>query len=121
MKQLLQFLAMGEGMMQPAKYEEVDTNTAYVGYCSHGCSGTSDNKWLIKKIKTEQSEHNTPVQTISYANGSRLYNQKWDDRYSLTYRITESCMQYSVGVGGEIIATPPAEEPETSEEPNETE
>ncbi|MDR2963466.1 MAG: hypothetical protein LBU90_07545 [Bacteroidales bacterium] len=87
---LLQYLAMSEGIMQPVKYEEVDKDTIYVGYCLPTCTGTDDSKWLIKKIKTAPSSVNTPIQTISYANGSKKYNQMWDERYSLTYRITEN-------------------------------
>lgn len=78
------FMAAGEGMMQAAKYDEIDANTSYVGYCSPTCKGAHDAAWLIKRIKKEGT-----VQTISYANGSRLYNQIWDDRYGLTYKLTE--------------------------------
>lgn len=78
------FMAAGEGMMQAAKYDEIDANTSYVGYCLHTCKGAHDAAWLIKRIKKEGT-----VQTISYANGSRLYNQIWNDRYGLPYKLTE--------------------------------
>ena len=82
---ILEYLAFGEGVMQPVKVDEIDAFTTYVGYCLSSCRGVDDATWLIKKIKQVGTE-----KTIAFANGKKLYNQKWSERTSLTYKITES-------------------------------
>ena len=81
---ILEHLAFGEGIMQPIKVNEIDAFTTYVGYCLPNCKGTDDPTWLIKKIKQVGT-----VKTIAFANGKKLYNQKWSEHTSLTYKITE--------------------------------
>ena len=70
--------------ISPAKVDEVDMNTTYVGFCKDSCKGVDDPTWLIKRIKKEGTE-----QTITFANGKKKYTQKWSERYDLDYKITE--------------------------------
>jgi hypothetical protein len=81
---ILEYLAFGEGVMQPVKVNEIDAFTTYVGYCLSKCKGIDDPTWLIKKIKQVGS-----VKTISFPNGKKKYNQKWSEHTALTYKITE--------------------------------
>lgn len=57
----------------------------YIGVAKLG-SSTSSPVWQIRKvtsyIKPEGAGETTSIQ---YANGSQRYNQKWDDRLTLTY------------------------------------
>lgn len=67
------------GGPKATKIDEVSTSVSYVGEAEIGAL-PSQSVWRIKKI----TESGT-VTSIQYANGSNLFNQKWDDRASLTY------------------------------------
>lgn len=69
--------------LQPSVIDEADENTTYVGYCLPDCKSHKDKKWLIKRIKTNES-----IQTIGFPNGSRKFDKEWDKRSSYTYKIT---------------------------------
>ena len=70
--------------IEPSKVDETDDNTMYIGFCLPGCTGVNDPKWLIKLVKTQETE-----KTISFANGSKLFNQAWSNRLNLTYKVNE--------------------------------
>ncbi|MBR2196447.1 MAG: hypothetical protein IJ911_12655 [Salinivirgaceae bacterium] len=78
-------LAISDEGAAPKIVETVSEDNMYVGYCTPDCKGYDDPKWLIKHIWTESG-----VQYIFTANGSRQYNQKWEDRNNLTYKPTEN-------------------------------
>lgn len=69
--------------LQPSVIDEVDENTTYIGYCLPDCKSFSENKWLIKRIKTNES-----IQTIGFPSGSRKFDKAWDKRTNYTYKIT---------------------------------
>jgi len=71
--------------VSPCMVDEPDDNTTYVGYCLPNCEGTNDARWLIKRILQEGT-----VKKIFFANGSTLFNQKWDDRKNLLYKPTKN-------------------------------
>lgn len=58
--------------------DEVGTIT-YIGVAKLGVA-TSDAQWQIRKIQLDGT-----TTSLQYANGSRRYNQVWDDRSILTY------------------------------------
>ena len=61
------------------KVDEVDANTTYIGEATPG-TATSEAKWRIKKISVSGT-----VTSISWAGGSRSFDQIWDNRLSLSY------------------------------------
>lgn len=70
----------------PQIVEHVSDSEMYVGYCSPSCTGTSDAKWLIKRIFTNKDG----IQTMWYAGGSRQMNKAWTLRKTYPYAPTEA-------------------------------
>lgn len=58
--------------------DEVGTIT-YIGLAKLG-TATTDAKWQIRRIQLDGT-----TTSLQYANGSRRFNQVWDDRSILTY------------------------------------
>ncbi len=59
--------------------DSVSTSVTYVGVAKLG-SDEATAVWQIRKLTTTGT-----VTKIQYANGSRRFNQIWNDRASLTY------------------------------------
>ncbi|MBO7224899.1 MAG: hypothetical protein J6V35_03220 [Bacteroidales bacterium] len=76
---------ISEGQTSPVIIDEVDESTMYIGYCLWSCKSFADKKWLIKRITKSGN-----IQTICYANGKRKYNQAWQERATLNYKLTEN-------------------------------
>lgn len=60
------------------QYVDVSGNDIYIGYAVPG-TATSATTWKIKRVNTTN-----PI-TILWADGSTLYNKKWDDRATYSY------------------------------------
>ena len=60
------------------QFIDVVGNDIYIGYAIPGTS-TATSSWKIKRVNTTN-----PI-TILWADGSTLYNKKWDDRATYTY------------------------------------
>ena len=69
--------------LQPSIIDEADEDTTYIGYCLPDCGSLSENKWLIKRLKTNEN-----IQTIGFPNGSKMFDKAWDKRENYTYKIT---------------------------------
>jgi len=59
--------------------DDAGGDTTYFGRAKLG-TATNVSKWQILRISVDGT-----VVMFQYANGSRRYNQKWDDRADLTY------------------------------------
>lgn len=82
---VLSFLAaIADAGVTPNIVEEIGLIT-YVGRCLPNCKGFNDDKWLIQRIK----ENKHGQKEIECANGFRLYNQRWSDRTTLKYKLSE--------------------------------
>lgn len=82
-------LAMYAESISPQLVEEIGDELMYLGYCLPTCTGTDCAQWLIKRIlKTKDSDGITVRQSILYANGVRRFDQAWDNRAQLSYRLT---------------------------------
>ena len=75
--------------LAPVKVEEVGESTTYIGYCLPECTDENSPKWLIKRIEKTVTKDGAVLQNIYYADGSRLFNQKWSERKELTYKPTK--------------------------------
>ena len=69
----LSFLAFDS--LSAAIVDEVSETDMYVGYCAPDCKGYDDNKWLIKRIHSDENG-----KTIFLSNGSKEMNCRWIDR-----------------------------------------
>lgn len=78
--------------VQPVIVEEPDETTMYIGYPLPSCVSFDDPKWLIKRVR-DSVNGDAKVKTIMYPNGERAYNQRWSDRYDLTYKPTPNFRQ----------------------------
>ena len=70
----------------PKIVEETGDGKTYIGDCLPSCTGYGDEKWLIKLVAVDKE---SGFQRVFYANGSRHYDQAWNNRYNLEYRPTE--------------------------------
>ncbi len=88
----LQYALLGENT-SPQIVDDWGDNLMYLGYCLPTCTGTTDNRWAIKRVETTtvEDEDGTThtVQTILWAGGAQRYIYAWADRASLDYLISE--------------------------------
>lgn len=67
--------------VSPQKIDESSSTLVYVGYAlTSGADGALD-IWKIKKI-----EKIGTVWEIKYADGDEMYNNVWNNRFSLNYK-----------------------------------
>jgi len=64
----------------PDIWDELTDGTTYMGYALPGTLATSEARFLIVKISTSGT-----VSRREYANGSKQYNNVWDNRAGLNY------------------------------------
>ena len=67
--------------MHPQKIDEVSTTLVYVGYAQVSGANAAQAVWKIKKI-----EKIGTVWEFKYADGDELYDNIWNNRYSLNYK-----------------------------------
>ena len=66
---------------QPQKIDELSTILVYVGYAQTSGANAAQAVWKIKKIEKVGT-----VWEIKYADGDELYDNIWNNRYSLNYK-----------------------------------
>lgn len=74
----------GDGLT-PQIVHHVSEDEMYIGYCTPDCTSESDGKWLIKHVITDGEG----IQTIYFAEGSKLFNKQWSKRTEYNYKPTE--------------------------------
>jgi len=87
----------------------------YVGYPAGENTDTSNPRWLVKRI-IETKTDGIKTTTIDFANGKRLFNQKWDDRKKLEYMALDCVKSFTDYEPQEDVEEPSEEE----ENPDET-
>jgi hypothetical protein len=65
----------------PQKIDELATTLVYVGYAQVSGAPAGSAVWKIKKIEKVGT-----VWEIKYADGDELYDNIWNNRYSLNYK-----------------------------------
>jgi hypothetical protein len=65
----------------PQKIDEISSTLVYVGYAQVSAADPTLVVWKIKKIEKVGT-----VWEIRYADGDELYDNVWDNRFSINYK-----------------------------------
>lgn len=76
---------INNNLQKPSIIDRASENLIFFGFALPSCKSESDKKWLIQ-IYVKDSDG---IERTGFANGRRDFNQAWEDRYDLEYKITE--------------------------------